>query len=86
MKNVKNVMSALAIVFAIGAVFAFSPPNNAEMSTVQAHAEGECSTVYNIPEQCQLASALPVICKIDPFTNAIRLNTCAQPQVFTRNP
>ena len=84
MKNVKNILSALAFVFAIGAAFAFSAPNNSGM-TIQAHSETDCSQVFNIPATCQLALVQPVTCTVDMFgTKAIELNTCDNPRIYTR--
>ena len=80
MKSLKNILSALAFVLAIGATFAFSAPE----TIVLAHKAGECTTTYPISSSCALQS-LAKVCKID-NVNAVDPNAsdCETAQVFMR--
>lgn len=66
MKSLKNVLSALAFIFAIGAVFAFSSPNTTEVSTKNAYLQGECQTVRQVDASCILTTSANPICNVEP--------------------
>lgn len=87
MKSLKNILSALAFVLAIGATFAFSAPNaSGELGTIKAHMAGQCTTLYDISDECKLQS-LANVCTIPGFgLDAVDPNAsvCAQAQVFKR--
>ena len=52
MKTLKNGLSALAFVFAVGAVFAFQPKTSEDLTTVTRYEQLSTSPCTLVPRQC----------------------------------
>ena len=62
MKSLKNVLSALAFAFAVTAVFAFTPPKNAEIGMIDVKVKTIC-TDGKVSDQCTSTTS-GQLCKV----------------------